>query len=98
MPEVVTLTAAMVFKEPVDAAALSALSALVVAVRAEPGCLSYTAHLHAQDSRRVLFYERWQDDAALAVHAKATALTEFRAAMEPRLAGPSELNFWRVIG
>jgi quinol monooxygenase YgiN len=93
-----TLTAAMTFKEPVDDTVLTALSTLVAAVRQEPGCLEYCAHVHAQDQTRVLFYERWQDQAALDVHGKAAALTGFRAAMEGRFAGPSELQFWKRLG
>ena len=89
MPTHITLTAAMTFKEPVDATVLDALAALAAAVRQEPGCLEYSAHVHTQDPRRVLFYERWQDQAALGVHGAAAALTNFRAAMDARLAGPS---------
>jgi quinol monooxygenase YgiN len=98
MPTHITLTAAMTFKEPADDAVRAALSALVAAVRQEPGCLEYNAHVHAQDQTRVLFYERWQDQAALDVHAKAAALTDFRAAMDSRFAGPSELQFWKRLG
>jgi Uncharacterized conserved protein len=98
MPAYLTLTAAMSFKEPVDDTVLAALSTLVAAVRQEPGCLEYCAHVHAQDPKRVLFYERWQDQAALDVHAKAAALTDFRTALDSRFAGPSDLQFWKRLG
>jgi len=98
MPDHITLTAAMTFHEAVDETVAKAVAALVAAVRAEPGCLEYAAHVHAQDGRRVLFYERWQDKAALEVHAAAPALTHFRETMGPRINGDSELNFWKLLG
>ncbi len=98
MPTHITLTAAMTFKEPIDETIRTALSALVAAVRQEPGCLEYCAHVHAEDPKRVLFYERWQDQAALDVHGKAAPLTGFRAVMDGRFAGASELQFWKRLG
>ncbi|OIO02803.1 MAG: hypothetical protein AUJ49_05595 [Desulfovibrionaceae bacterium CG1_02_65_16] len=87
----------MTFKTPVDETDRAALCVLVAAVRREPGCLEYHAHLHAEDTTRVLFYERWENQAALDIHGKSAALTGFRAAMADRFVGPSELNFWRRL-
>lgn len=98
MSETITLTALMPFKAPLDAVARAALADLVDAVRREPGCLEYRAHVHAEDSRRVLFYERWANSGALETHGRAPALTGFRAAMAGRVAGPSEMNFWERLG
>ncbi|MDR3641070.1 MAG: antibiotic biosynthesis monooxygenase [Humidesulfovibrio sp.] len=95
--EIITLLAVLSFRESVDDAVLEALAALVAAVRQEPGCLAYAAHVHAEDPKRVLFYERWQDKDALEVHSAAAALATFREDMGPRIAGPSELNFWKRL-
>ena len=76
---------------------LNALAAVVRATRGEPGCLEYAAHVHAADPRRVLFYERWQDQTALDAHNRTGHLAAFRAAVGPRLAGPSDLSFWKRL-
>ncbi len=100
MPErdPITLLAALTFAEPVAEPELSALAAVVCATRGEPGCLEYAAHVSAEDPHRVLFYERWQDQAALDAHNLTAHLAAFRAAVGPRLVGPSELGFWKRLG
>jgi len=60
-----------------------ALAALLVeqaaAVRkAEPGCLVYRSHRSTKDPELFLFYEMYQDDAALEAHSKAPHLLAFR--------------------
>jgi quinol monooxygenase YgiN len=60
-----------------------ALAALLVeqaaAVRsAEPGCLVYRPHRSTKDPEVFLFYEIYQDDAAVDAHRKAPHLTAFR--------------------
>jgi quinol monooxygenase YgiN len=95
--DIVTLLASMTFHEAVDNTVLKALATLVAAVRQEPGCLAYAAHVHAEDPKRVLFYERWQNKAALAVHAAAAPLTLFRETMGPRIVGPSDMTFWKRL-
>ena len=99
MPErnSITLIAALTFAEPVAELELSVLAAVVLATRSEPGCLEYVAHVHATDPRRVLFYERWQDQTALDAHNRTGHLAAFRAAVGPRLAGPSDLSFWKRL-
>ena len=90
----ITLLAALTFNSPVDEALTQALAALVSATRQEPGCVDYAAHTSATDSKRVLFYERWQDQAALDSHNASAHLAVFRAVVGPRLAAPSDLSFW----
>ena len=36
--------------------------------RREPGCLQYVGHQSAENSRKFLFYEQYQDQAALEFH------------------------------
>lgn len=94
----VTLLAALAFVDPPDAGALAALEAVVEATRREPGCLDYAAHLDPADPRRVLFYERWADQAALDRHWASEHLAAFREFAAPRLCAPAELSFWRRLG
>jgi autoinducer 2-degrading protein len=39
--------------------------------RQEPGCLLYVGHQSAEDPRKFLFYEQYQDQAALDAHRNA---------------------------
>lgn len=59
------------------------LSEQVVAVRrAEPGCLVYRLHRSSKDADLFLFYEVYEDDAALDFHRNATHLAAYRARRE----------------
>ncbi|MDP3428297.1 MAG: putative quinol monooxygenase [Humidesulfovibrio sp.] len=93
----ITLLAELALAEPVAQTELVALAAVVGATRQEPGCLMYVAHVHAEDPKRVLFYERWQDQAALDAHNATAHLASFRAVVGPRLAAPSQLGFWKHL-
>jgi len=94
----ITLLAALTFSEPVDQPVLDALATVMAVTRQEPGCVEYAAHAHATDPRRVVFYERWQDQAALDSHNASAHLAAFRAVVGPRLAGASDLSFWKRLG
>lgn len=99
MPDAeLTLKAELTFLEPAGSELLAALEAVVKHTRAEPGCLGYAAHLHADDPRRVLFLERWADQAALDRHWASEHLAAFREFVAPRLAAVPELTFWRRLG
>jgi quinol monooxygenase YgiN len=89
-----TLLAELTFAEPLAGPVLRALETVVTATLREPGCLEYVAHVHAEDRRRVLFYERWQGQAALDAHNASAHLAEFRAQVGPLLAAPTALGFW----
>lgn len=94
----VTLTAELTFKNPLELADLAALQAVVETTRAEPGCLDYTAHAHADDPCRVLIHERWADQGALDRHWAAEHLAVFREHVATRLASVPTLTFWRRLG
>ena len=36
--------------------------------RAEPGCISHTVHREAENPLRIIFFEEWEDRAALSAH------------------------------
>ncbi|HWR03517.1 MAG TPA: antibiotic biosynthesis monooxygenase [Humidesulfovibrio sp.] len=94
----ITLLAEMTLNAPVDETVLGALQLLMTAVRQEPGCVEYAAHVHASDQRRIVFYERWASQKALDVHGAAPALAAWRATVGHRLAGDPKLTFWTRLG
>lgn len=94
----ITLLAELTFTGPVDETVLGALNLLMKAVRQEPGCVEYAAHVHAGDARRIVFYERWASQKALDAHAAAPALAAWRASVGHKLAGDPKLSFWTRLG
>jgi quinol monooxygenase YgiN len=81
-----------------------ALAALLIeqaaAVRqAEPGCLAYRVHRSTKDPDLFLFYETYQDDAALDAHRQAPHLAAFRARREREglLDGPVNVEIYRSL-
>ena len=81
-----------------------ALAALLVeqaaAVRAaEPGCLVYRPHRSTQDPDVFLFYEMYQDEAALDAHRQAPHLLAFRERRqrEGLTEGPVEVEIVRSL-
>lgn len=98
MSEEVTVVAHMVFRKPLDEALPERLDALVAATRAEDGCLEYSAHLRLDEPGRVLFYERWRDQAALDAHSRSAHVAAYREFAGPRLAAAPELSLWRRRG
>mgnify|MGYP001455982158 CR=1 FL=1 len=45
--------------------------------RAEPGCLEHGVAIDVDDPLRLVFFERWADQAAIGVHLKLPASREF---------------------
>jgi len=45
--------------------------------RAEPGCLEHGVAIDADDEMRLVFFERWADQAAIGAHLKVPASREF---------------------
>ena len=49
--------------------------------RTEPGCVSHAVHQDVEDPNRLLFFERWQDRAALNAHFAVPASIAFAQAL-----------------
>lgn len=49
----------------------------VMRSRAEPGCLEHGVAIDADDPLRLVFFERWADQAAIGTHLKLPASREF---------------------
>jgi len=45
--------------------------------RSEPGCVRYVGHQSTEDPRRFMFYEAYQDEAALAAHRNAPYFEQY---------------------
>lgn len=65
------------------AAFLEASQAIIAGTRAEAGCLFYALHEDAHDPNSFLFYEEWQDRAAIDAHFEEPHFLAFGAAIEP---------------
>ena len=57
--------------------------------RMEDGCISHAVHIDCENSRRLVFVERWRDSAALDQHFAQPGSGEFVAAVR-RLAEATE--------
>ncbi len=93
-----TIVAHLSFKEPVSATVLQALAKIKAETVLEPGCLEYHAHLYADDPRRVLFYERWQGQAAFEAHMATAHVAAFIAAIGELLSEAPEINRLQHLG
>jgi quinol monooxygenase YgiN len=63
----------------------------------DTGCSEYRAHRRLDDPHRFLFYERYENDEALAYHAATPHFKEMFAAMKPLLDGKAEIVMYREI-
>lgn len=62
---------------------LEASKAIIAGTRAEAGCLFYALHEDAHDPCSFLFFEEWQDQAAIDAHFAEPHFAAFGAAIEP---------------
>ena len=69
------------FRLPTDglARALPAMSAMVAASRAEPGCIAYAYAQDLLDPTLIHVVERWRDRAPLTAHFATPHLAQWRA-------------------
>jgi quinol monooxygenase YgiN len=52
---------------------------MLLASRAEPGCITYSYAIDVQDAGLVRVFEAWRDQAAIDAHFQAPHLAEWRA-------------------
>ena len=86
------------FRLPADglARALPAMSAMMAASRAEPGCIAYAYAQDLLDPTLIHVVERWRDRAALAAHFAMPHLAQWRAQFA--ILGMTERNLELVEG
>jgi quinol monooxygenase YgiN len=62
-------------------------------IEQEPGTLRYILHEHDSDPDALIFYELYEDKAALEAHGSGEAVKALGAALRPYLGGRPELVF-----
>lgn len=73
------------------------LRALVEPTRAERGCINYDLHVSQQDPNVFLFYENWEDRAALDAHAASPHMNAWREKQPGLLAHGVEISLYEML-
>ncbi|MBN1533385.1 MAG: antibiotic biosynthesis monooxygenase [Spirochaetes bacterium] len=82
----ITLIATVKVKEGKMEEAVEALKEIVPKLKeTEPGCLAYIPHRVRKDDNTIIFYEKYADKDALALHSSnlGTTLAKFLPLLEP---------------
>jgi quinol monooxygenase YgiN len=64
--------------------------------RAEAGCLEHGVYQDAENSLRLVFFERWADAASLATHFALPASRQFVKAARELASGPPEMSVYEA--
>ena len=62
--------------------------------RLEPGCITHSLQIDAENPNRLVFYEQWADMAALQAHFKVPASGEFVKAVNGLAADHSKMEMY----
>jgi quinol monooxygenase YgiN len=62
--------------------------------RLEPGCISHEVTVSADDPNRLVFLERWADEAALKAHFAVPASGAFIRRLRDLAVGPTEMDVY----
>lgn len=62
--------------------------------RTEPGCLQHGVHIDAENPNRLVFFEQWQDRAALQTHFEVPESGGFVQQAMTLCVGPPELKIF----
>ena len=73
--------------------ALDAVQAFMPKIRSEPGTLEYVVYRGVEDRSMLVFYEKYQDQAAHAAHWATEELKAFQEALMPCLDGEPIMGF-----
>jgi len=77
-------------------ALLEAALAHVARSRLEPGCLTHSVHIDAEDPLRLFFYEEWADRAALDTHFEQPGSGALMAAVRELAASSTRIKILPV--
>lgn len=75
-----------------EASLLDVLHPLVTSTRTEPGCIDYLLHRETANTDTFVFYETWQNQAALDAHMTMPHFTAFVAATKTLLAAQPDIR------
>ncbi len=64
--------------------------------RKEPGCLMHSVQFDVEDHNRVVFYEEWEDMAALQVHFKVPESVRFVENVGKLASGPPVMKIFEA--
>jgi quinol monooxygenase YgiN len=64
--------------------------------RKEPGCISHDVHVDCQNPRRLFFFERWADEAALRAHFAVPASRQFVKSLKDHIVETSGAEIYRA--
>ena len=63
----------------------------------DPGVVVYQAHRRADNANVFFFYEKYEDDKALAYHSSAPHFKDMFRAMKPFLDGPADIAMYNEL-
>ena len=90
------VSATVTAKDGMESELEQALTALMVDVRAENGCIRYDLH-KTESGKDFLFYEIWESMAHLEAHGSTPHMDAMRAATEDMVAGPADVKIWEAV-
>lgn len=64
--------------------------------RSEPGCISHNIHVDLEDPSRLLFFERWEDEAAVIKHFGVPESRELVERLTALVGARPEMNIYRA--
>ncbi|HYA36314.1 MAG TPA: putative quinol monooxygenase [Candidatus Binataceae bacterium] len=88
----ITVIAKLKAKAGSEAQLEAAFRKMIGLVRTEPGTLSYVLHRSTQDPTTFVFYETYQDQAALDFHGKTPHMKEMGGAIGGLLDGRPQID------
>jgi quinol monooxygenase YgiN len=91
---VILVTATVRVNPERRAEAVRAAIAMAAATRAEAGCREYRFAIDVEDPDRVLLFEAWESEEALARHFQTPHMSAFQAALPGLLAAAPEVRRW----
>jgi len=62
--------------------------------RSEPGCIAHDVHVHCEHPLRLVFVEKWRDEAAVAAHFKVKGSLDFVRAARTLAAAPPVIEIF----
>jgi len=77
--------------------AIEVLRPMFAQIENEPGTLLYLMHVSSEEDDVIWFYERYQDEAAFAVHASSTAHHDVLEKLKPLLSGKPEVTYLDLV-
>lgn len=94
----ITLIAKLKAKSGFEKDVEDALLAMIPDVQNEEKTLTYRLHRAASDPSVFLYYEQYADQESFKFHGATPYFKKLVAALDGKLAGPTEETFYEVIG